>query len=75
MSKRKKQIIKQKLIGLLVMFSGVPLTRIMEGDITIPLFVVVFGFWLLINNKTFEEITAEMTKKELEEMKDDEEDL
>lgn len=75
MTKRRLTIIKQKLVGLLMMMAASPLANITDGDLTLPIAVICLGLVLVGCNETFEEITRKMTKKEIEEIQREKEDL
>lgn len=64
------KMIRQKLIGAAIMAAAIPLTYIMNGDVTIPIGCAVLGFLVIIQKKLFSEITAEMIKKEIKENED-----
>ena len=61
------KMIRQKIIGFAIMSAAVPLSYIMDGDLTLPIAVVVAGFILVVQKKLLSEITAELAKKEIKE--------
>ena len=65
------KMIRQKLIGFAIMSAAVPLSYIMDGNLTLPIAVAVAGFILVIQKKLLSEITAEMVKKEIKENEED----
>lgn len=70
MKKRTLKLIRQKIIGIAVMISSIPMLYITR-EIMISILLIGIGFWFLVQKKLLSEITAEMAKKEIE----DEEDL
>lgn len=71
MSKRKKQILKQKLIGVLAVIGGVLSIPLFEGDVTIPIAIIVAGIVCIACNMTFEEIEQKGIQQELRENEED----
>lgn len=70
MTKRKLQILVQKLIGLLLVIVSIPSVKLFEGESTIPMIIFIAGIILIINTKTFKEIVQEEAIREIEENED-----
>lgn len=67
MKKRNLKLIKQKLIGVGIMASAVPVFHILNGELMWPLLLIGLGFWVLVQKKLLSEIAMDMAKKENEE--------
>ena len=71
MSKRKKQILKQKAYGVLGVIGGVLSVPLFEGDLTIPIMIIVAGLICIACNLTGDEIIQKGCQQEIDEDKED----
>lgn len=70
MTKRKLQILVQKLIGVLLIVISIMIVSAIDNNSTIPMIIFIAGLILIINTKTFKEIVQEESIKEYEENED-----
>ena len=70
MKKRTLKLIRQKIIGIAVMISSIPMLYITR-EMMISILLIGIGFWLLVQKKLLSEIAMEMAKKEIQKNEED----